>query len=126
MSYDATLLLTFQEIVEAVLDNDIVIITGATGCGKSTQVPQFLYEAGFCGIDNSCLIGITQPRRVAVTSLTSRVGVELNDPSLCGYQVRRCSALREFSGRQKLLFVCTTGEGKTGRSSSIAMTPVFR
>lgn len=84
-----------QEIVEMVLDNDIVLLTGATGCGKSTQVPQFLYEAGLCGENNSRLIGITQPRRVAVTSLATRVGVEMNDPALCGYQIRYDSAMNE-------------------------------
>jgi hypothetical protein len=36
-----------QEIVEAITLNDVVILCGETGSGKSTQVPQFLYEAGF-------------------------------------------------------------------------------
>lgn len=36
-----------QRIMEAINENDIVIVAGETGCGKTTQIPQFLYEAGF-------------------------------------------------------------------------------
>jgi ATP-dependent RNA helicase DHX37/DHR1 len=71
-----------QEIVEAVKENHVVIISGDTGCGKSTQVPQFLYEAGFGQI---C---VTQPRRVAALSLAKRVAEEMNNEELVGYQVR--------------------------------------
>ena len=81
--------LTEQEIVDAVLHNDFSIICGDTGCGKSTQVPQFLYEAGFTeGKNAGYLIGVTQPRRVAAVAVAERVGVELNAPQLVGHQVR--------------------------------------
>lgn len=81
--------LTEQEIVDAVRNNDFSIICGDTGCGKSTQVPQFLYEAGFTeGDNNGSLIGVTQPRRVAAISVAERVGIELNNADLVGYQVR--------------------------------------
>jgi energy-coupling factor transporter ATP-binding protein EcfA2 len=66
-----------QEIVEAITANDVIILCGETGSGKSTQVPQFLYENGF---SSSGLIGITQPRRVAVTSTASRVATEMGCP----------------------------------------------
>ena len=65
-----------QEIVEAITLNDVVILCGETGSGKSTQVPQFLYEAGY---GDSGMIGITQPRRVAATSTAERVGVEMGE-----------------------------------------------
>ncbi len=62
--------------MDAIESSMVVIITGATGSGKTTQVPQFLYEAGFCSAGYS--IGITEPRRIAATSMSSRVAFELN------------------------------------------------
>lgn len=79
-----------QVIMEAIRGNPVVIICGETGSGKTTQVPQFLYEAGFGdkSSPNPGIIGVTQPRRVAAVSMAERVGVELNNPSVVGYQIR--------------------------------------
>ncbi|KAI0085669.1 P-loop containing nucleoside triphosphate hydrolase protein [Irpex rosettiformis] len=80
-----------QPIMEAILLNPVVVICGETGSGKTTQVPQFLYEAGFGspGSDNPGIIGITQPRRVAAMSMASRVAHELSlTPSKVSYQIR--------------------------------------
>ena len=68
-----------QRIMEAVFNNDVVIISGATGSGKTTQVPQFLLENGFGDPSSptSGMIGITQPRRVAAVSMAKRVTEEL-------------------------------------------------
>lgn len=74
-----------QEIIGAIIENDVVLIAGDTGCGKSTQVPQFLFENGFTHFGQVC---VTQPRRVAAISVANRVGDELNDSELVGYQVR--------------------------------------
>lgn len=70
-----------QEIMEAIFDNDICILTGATGSGKTTQVPQFLFEAGFGDPKSPTpgMVGVTQPRRVAAVSMAKRVAYELND-----------------------------------------------
>lgn len=60
-----------DDILNAIKSNDTVIITAETGSGKSTQVPQMLYEAGYEVI-------VTEPRRIACVSLASRVSGEMN------------------------------------------------
>ncbi|TKC46656.1 hypothetical protein EI555_011304, partial [Monodon monoceros] len=65
-----------QVIMEAVAEHPIVIVCGETGSGKTTQVPQFLYEAGYSS-DNS-IIGVTEPRRVAAMAMSQRVAKEMN------------------------------------------------
>lgn len=80
-----------QRIMEAIHNNDCVVICGETGSGKTTQVPQFLFESGYGnpGSDNPGLIGITQPRRVAAVSMAKRVTEELGDKGhVVGYQIR--------------------------------------
>ncbi|KAF3434028.1 hypothetical protein FNV43_RR25131 [Rhamnella rubrinervis] len=90
---DLPIVMMEQEIMEAINYHSTVIICGETGCGKTTQVPQFLYEAGFGSkqsVAQSGIIGVTQPRRVAVLSTAKRVAHELG-LSLgkeVGFQVR--------------------------------------
>ncbi|ONI29325.1 hypothetical protein PRUPE_1G193500 [Prunus persica] len=90
---DLPIVMMEQEIMEAVNDHSTVIICGETGCGKTTQVPQFLFEAGF-GSSFSCvrsgIIGVTQPRRVAVLATAKRVAYELglHLGQEVGFQVR--------------------------------------
>jgi ATP-dependent RNA helicase DHX37/DHR1 len=74
-----------QTIMESVNENLITIVCGETGSGKTTQIPQFLYEYGYA---NRGLIGITQPRRVAAISMASRISQEMNNDKLVSYQVR--------------------------------------
>ncbi|KAL9104376.1 MAG: hypothetical protein Q9163_000676 [Psora crenata] len=68
-----------QRIMEAIHNNSTVVIAGETGSGKTTQVPQFLYEAGYGQKDGPYpgIVGVTQPRRVAAMSMASRVANEL-------------------------------------------------
>lgn len=76
-----------QQIMESINENRVVIIVGDTGSGKTTQVPQFLYEAGYA--QDGKLIGITEPRRVAAISMSNRVGSEMNlSSSVVSYQIR--------------------------------------
>ena len=76
-----------QEIVEAILQNDVVILCGETGSGKSTQVPQFCYENGFAV--GGMMIGITQPRRVAAVTTADRVAFEMGrEAKLVAHQIR--------------------------------------
>ena len=58
-------------ILEKISSHDCVIICGETGSGKTTQLPQFLYEAGY-GAHG--VIGVTEPRRIAATS-AARLGL---------------------------------------------------
>ncbi|EXJ87615.1 hypothetical protein A1O3_04576 [Capronia epimyces CBS 606.96] len=80
-----------QEIMEAVHNNAVVIIKGDTGSGKTTQLPQFLFEAGYGSPEGPTpgLIGITQPRRVAAVSMAKRVATELGQyGDRVAYQIR--------------------------------------
>jgi len=79
-----------QRIMEAIHENDVIVICGSTGSGKTTQVPQFLFEAGYgSSKDTPGMIGITQPRRVAAVSMSKRVGDELgNHGKKVAFQIR--------------------------------------
>ncbi len=75
------------EIVGAVRDHRVVVISGETGSGKSTQIPKMCLEAGR-GIAGK--IGCTQPRRIAATAVAGRIAEELGEDvgRSVGYRIR--------------------------------------
>jgi ATP-dependent helicase HrpA len=76
-----------DDIAAAIRDNQVVIVSGETGSGKTTQLPKICLELGR-GLNG--LIGHTQPRRIAASSTAKRIAQELNSPlgELVGYKVR--------------------------------------
>lgn len=76
-----------DKILEALKNHQVVVVVGETGSGKTTRIPVFLHEAGFA---NNGIIGITEPRRIAATSVARYVAAELGSflGGLVGYQVR--------------------------------------
>jgi ATP-dependent helicase HrpA len=89
-----------DQIVSTVRDHPVVIITAETGAGKSTQVPQFLLEAGYTMV-------VTQPRRLAARTVSERVAEEVGCEfgSTVGF---RTAYERQDSGATECLF-CTDG-----------------
>ncbi|HWO11574.1 MAG TPA: ATP-dependent RNA helicase HrpA, partial [Polyangiaceae bacterium] len=75
------------DIAAAIRDNPVVIVAGATGSGKTTQLPKVALELGR-GVGKR--IGVTQPRRIAATSVAARVATELECPlgAEVGYRIR--------------------------------------
>ncbi|MFI0258553.1 ATP-dependent RNA helicase HrpA [Streptomyces sp. NPDC017056] len=76
-----------DEILEAIRDNQVVIVAGETGSGKTTQIPKICLELGR-GVRG--LIGHTQPRRIAARTVAERVAEELRTPlgEAVGWKVR--------------------------------------
>ncbi|MGI2101009.1 ATP-dependent RNA helicase HrpA [Shewanella oncorhynchi] len=85
-----------DDIARAIAGNQVVIIAGETGSGKTTQLPKICLELGL-----GCrgMIGHTQPRRLAARSVASRVAEELQSPlgEVVGFKVRFADALKSDS-----------------------------
>lgn len=89
-----------EQIVEAVRNNSVVVITAETGAGKSTQVPQYLLDEGYDLV-------VTQPRRLAARTVAERVAEEIGEEigGIVGY---RTAVDRRDSPATRCLF-CTDG-----------------
>jgi len=76
-----------DEIIDAISNHPVVIISGETGSGKTTQIPKFCLAAG-CGVDGK--IGCTQPRRIAAMTVSKRIAEELGEAlgKSVGYKIR--------------------------------------
>ena len=85
-----------EDIMNAIHDNQVVIIAGETGSGKTTQIPKMCLDLG---LGAKGLIGHTQPRRLAARSVAERIAEELGQKigKTVGYQVRFTSEVGEHS-----------------------------
>ncbi len=63
-----------SRLVDALRDHQVVVVQGATGCGKTTQIPQIVRDSGL--IDDALNVGVTQPRRIAAVSVAHRIASE--------------------------------------------------
>jgi RNA helicase HrpA len=74
-------------ILQALEENQVIVVESPTGSGKTTQLPVILHNAGF---SKEGMIGVTQPRRIAVLSVSEYIARQLNEtiPGLIGYKMR--------------------------------------
>ena len=106
VTYPADLPITARkdDIAATIRDHQLVIVSGETGSGKTTQLPKICLELGR-GIEG--MIGHTQPRRIAARSVAERIADELNTElgTAVGYQVR----FSDHSSASTLVKVMTDG-----------------
>ncbi|CAI5532993.1 unnamed protein product, partial [Closterium sp. Naga37s-1] len=97
-----------ERLLQAVRNNQVVVVSGETGCGKTTQLPQYLLEdAVESGEGAQSSIICTQPRRISAVAVAERVAAERGESigQSVGYQVR----LEARRSRATHLLFCTTG-----------------
>ncbi|XP_054743401.1 probable ATP-dependent RNA helicase spindle-E [Anastrepha obliqua] len=95
-----------DQILNAIRKNPVVVLEGDTGCGKTTQVPQYILDEAYENRDY-CKIVCTQPRRIAAISIARRVCQERKweEGSVVGFQV----GLHANISEDTRLIYCTTG-----------------
>ncbi|KAJ8754471.1 hypothetical protein K2173_005632 [Erythroxylum novogranatense] len=96
------------KFLKAVSENQVLVISGETGCGKTTQLPQYILEEEISSMHGAdCNIICTQPRRISAISVAARISSERGESlgETVGYQIRLES---KQSAQTRLLF-CTTG-----------------
>ena len=74
-----------DDIKKLIAENQVIVVAGETGSGKSTQLPKICLEMG---LGKRGLIGHTQPRRLAARSIASRVASEIGDQSVVSHKIR--------------------------------------
>ncbi|KAG7452226.1 P-loop containing nucleoside triphosphate hydrolase protein [Guyanagaster necrorhizus] len=95
-----------HDFLKELEDNRVVLVVGETGCGKTTQLPQFVLDSLIdSNRGKTASIVITQPRRISAIGVASRVSNERLDDGSVGYAIRGESTRTQET---KLLF-CTTG-----------------
>ncbi len=90
-----------EEILEALKNNQVIVVESPTGTGKTTQLPQILYEEGY---GERGIIGVTQPRRIATLSVTQFIAHQMGKeiPDTVGYKMR-FEDLTDASTRIKIM-----------------------
>lgn len=93
-----------EEIAELIKANQVVILAGETGSGKTTQLPKICLSLGY---GDKGLIGHTQPRRIAARTVADRIASELKSPlgDVVGYQVR----FKDVSSKNTKIKLMTDG-----------------
>ncbi|KAI0368891.1 P-loop containing nucleoside triphosphate hydrolase protein [Pilatotrama ljubarskyi] len=95
-----------KQFLDVLRNNRCVVVVGETGCGKTTQLPQFvLDDLILAGHGSKASIIVTQPRRLSALGVAARVSAERLDDDSVGYAIRGES---KQGPRTKILF-CTTG-----------------
>lgn len=95
-------------LLQAIARNQVIVISGETGCGKTTQLPQYILESEIeSGRGAFCSIICTQPRRISAMAVAERVSAERGEPlgETVGYKVR----LEGMKGKNTHLLFCTSG-----------------
>jgi len=74
-------------IIDALRENQVIVVESPTGSGKTTQIPKILFDAGFAV---NGMIGVTQPRRIAAVSVSSFIAAQYGSPvpGIVGYKMR--------------------------------------
>ncbi|KAJ4744922.1 hypothetical protein LUZ62_058708 [Rhynchospora pubera] len=93
-----------KELIQAVHDNQVLVVIGETGSGKTTQVTQYLAEAGYT---TNGMIGCTQPRRVAAMSVAKRVAEEFG--CRLGEEVGYAIRFEDCTGPETVIKYMTDG-----------------
>jgi len=94
-----------EKLIDAVKDHQVLIVVAETGSGKTTQLPQYLHEAGYTA--NGQKIGCTQPRRVAAMSVAARVAEEMG--TKVGYEVGYSIRFEDCTSDKTVLKYMTDG-----------------
>ncbi len=92
-----------EELIQAIRKNDVTIIVGETGSGKSTQIPKMISEA----LGTKAMIACTQPRRIAAVSIATRIAeeCEIDVGTTVGYKIR----FDDLTYPGTKIIVCTDG-----------------
>ncbi|XP_019153237.1 PREDICTED: pre-mRNA-splicing factor ATP-dependent RNA helicase DEAH1-like isoform X3 [Ipomoea nil] len=93
-----------DELLQAINDHQVLVIVGETGSGKTTQIPQYLHEAGYT---KRGMVGCTQPRRVAAMSVAARVSQEMGVK--LGHEVGYSIRFEDCTSEKTLLKYMTDG-----------------